>query len=61
LALFPRIRRARDEYRSDQRNRRGKNGESNLLHNPADDHKKTVFDPAIHFKTDQFILKFARP
>jgi hypothetical protein len=23
--------------------------------------RKTVFDPAIHFKTDQFILKFATP
>lgn len=36
-------------------------GESDLLRNPADDHKKTVFDPAIHFKTDQFVLKFTRP
>ncbi|HWE05356.1 MAG TPA: hypothetical protein VG274_01525, partial [Rhizomicrobium sp.] len=36
-------------------------GESDALSNPSDDHRKTVFDPAIHFKTDQFILKFARP
>lgn len=36
-------------------------GESEQLHNPADDHEKTVFDPAIHFKTDQFIVKFVRP
>jgi predicted methyltransferase len=36
-------------------------GDSDLLRNPSDDHKKTVFDPAIHFKTDQFVLKFARP
>jgi predicted methyltransferase len=36
-------------------------GESNLLRNSADDHKKTVFDPAIRWKTDQFILKFRKP
>lgn len=36
-------------------------GESNILHNPADDHTKVVFDPSIRFKTDQFILKFVRP
>ena len=36
-------------------------GDSDMLRNPSDDHKRTVFDPAIHFKTDQFILKFARP
>lgn len=36
-------------------------GESDILRNPADDHTRTVFDPAIHFKTDQFILKFRRP
>ena len=36
-------------------------GDSDLLHNPADDHTKTVFTPALRFKTDQFILKFARP
>jgi predicted methyltransferase len=36
-------------------------GESNILRNPADDHTKIVFDPAIRFKTDQFILKFRKP
>ncbi|HWY16516.1 MAG TPA: hypothetical protein VNX86_15380 [Rhizomicrobium sp.] len=36
-------------------------GESDLLRNPADDHTKTVFTPALRFRTDQFILKFARP
>jgi predicted methyltransferase len=36
-------------------------GESNLLRNPADDQTKTVFDPAIRWKTDQFILKFRKP
>jgi predicted methyltransferase len=36
-------------------------GESDILHNPADDHTKVVFDPSIRFKTDQFILKFVRP
>lgn len=36
-------------------------GESDLLHNAADDHTKKVFDPAIRWHTDQFILKFQRP
>ncbi|HLY07110.1 MAG TPA: hypothetical protein VKR31_15300 [Rhizomicrobium sp.] len=36
-------------------------GESDILHNPADDRTKVVFDPSIRFKTDQFILKFVRP
>jgi predicted methyltransferase len=36
-------------------------GDNDLLRNPADDHTKTVFTPALRFKTDQFILKFARP
>jgi predicted methyltransferase len=36
-------------------------GESDLLRHPADDHTKKVFDPSMHFKTDQFILKFRRP
>jgi predicted methyltransferase len=34
-------------------------GESNVLHNTTDDHTKKVFD--LHYKTDQFILKFQRP
>lgn len=36
-------------------------GESDLLRNPADDHTKTVFDPSIRWRTDQFILKFRKP
>ncbi|HTH97064.1 MAG TPA: methyltransferase [Stellaceae bacterium] len=36
-------------------------GESKVLHNPADDHQKRIFDPAIRGRTDQFILKFQKP
>lgn len=36
-------------------------GESNLLRNPGDDHRKAVFDAAIRGRTDQFILKFVKP
>lgn len=36
-------------------------GESTLLRNPADDHAKAVFDPAIRGRTDQFIYKFRKP
>ena len=36
-------------------------GESKVLANPADDHSKAVFDPAIRGHTDQFILKFRKP
>jgi predicted methyltransferase len=36
-------------------------GASPLLANPADDHAKKVFDPAIRGKTDQFIYKFRKP
>jgi predicted methyltransferase len=35
--------------------------ESKLLANPADDHSKMVFDPAIRGKTDQFLLRFKKP
>jgi predicted methyltransferase len=35
-------------------------GESKVLANPADDHSKKVFDPAIQGHTDQFIYKFRR-
>ena len=31
-----------------------------FLKNPADDHLKTVFDPAIRGKTDQIVLKFRK-
>lgn len=36
-------------------------GESNILANPADDHSKMVFFPAIRGKTDQFLLRFKKP
>ena len=36
-------------------------GESPILANPADDHTKFVFDPAVHGKTDQFLLRFRKP
>ena len=36
-------------------------GESKILNNPADDHTKMVFDPAIRGKTDQFLYKFRKP
>ena len=36
-------------------------GESALLRNPADDHKKMVFDRAIRGRTDQFIYRFRKP
>jgi predicted methyltransferase len=35
--------------------------ESPILANPADDHAKTVFDPSIRGKTDQFLLRFRKP
>ena len=36
-------------------------GESPVLANPADDHSKKVFDPAIRGHTDQFLLRFRKP
>jgi predicted methyltransferase len=36
-------------------------GESTVLANPADDHSKMVFDPAIRGKTDQFLYRFKKP
>ena len=36
-------------------------GESGLLHNPADDHKLLVFNSAIRGKTDQFVYRFRKP
>jgi predicted methyltransferase len=35
--------------------------QSDLLANPADDHNKNVFDPAIRGKTDRFLYKFRKP
>ncbi len=36
-------------------------GESKAIANPADDHMKNVFDPAIRGKTDQFVYRFRKP
>jgi predicted methyltransferase len=36
-------------------------GESKVLANPADDHTKMVFNPAIRGKTDQFLVRFRKP
>lgn len=36
-------------------------GESDLLRNPADDHKALVFDPAIRGKTDRVVYRFRKP
>ena len=36
-------------------------GASPVLANPADDHSKSVFDPAIRGHTDQFVFKFRKP
>jgi predicted methyltransferase len=36
-------------------------GESRVLRNPADDHRKNIFDPAIRGRTDQFVLRFRKP
>jgi predicted methyltransferase len=35
--------------------------QSDLLRNPADDHSKNVFDPAIRGKTDRFVYRFRKP
>ena len=36
-------------------------GESNILRNPADDHTKGVFDPAIRGHTDRVVYRFRKP
>ncbi|HEY1710001.1 MAG TPA: methyltransferase domain-containing protein [Rhizomicrobium sp.] len=36
-------------------------GESDVLRNPADDHKKAVFDKTIRGHTDQFTYRFVKP
>ena len=36
-------------------------GQSKVLRNPADDHKKAVFDKSIRGKTDQFVYRFRKP
>jgi predicted methyltransferase len=35
--------------------------ESAILANPADDHTKRVFDPAVRDHTDQFLFRFRKP
>lgn len=36
-------------------------GEGKFLNRPGDDHTRSVFDPAIRGKTDQYALKFMKP
>jgi predicted methyltransferase len=36
-------------------------GEGKFLNRPGDDHTKSIFDPAIRGKTDQYALKFVKP
>jgi predicted methyltransferase len=36
-------------------------GQSPVLANPADDHSRSVFDPAIRGRTDQFVFRFVKP
>jgi predicted methyltransferase len=36
-------------------------GQSDLLKNPADDHTKAIFDPAVRGHADQYVLKFSKP
>ena len=36
-------------------------GESRVLANPADDHTRPVFDPAVRGHTDQFVMRFRKP
>ena len=36
-------------------------GESDVLHNPADDHTLKVFDPSVRGRTDKFVFKFRKP
>jgi len=36
-------------------------GSSDVIANPADDHKTAVFDKGLHDKTDRYVLKFRKP
>ena len=36
-------------------------GEGTFLNRAGDDHTKSIFDPAIRGKTDQYALKFVKP
>jgi predicted methyltransferase len=35
--------------------------ESNVLHNPSDDHKSSVFDAGVRGQTDQLVYRFRKP
>src|SRR4051812_8555032 len=36
-------------------------GSSDVIANPADDHKTAVFEKGVHDKTDRYVLKFQKP
>src|SRR4051812_10031494 len=36
-------------------------GSSDVIANPADDHKTAVFEKGLHDKTDRYVLKFRKP
>jgi predicted methyltransferase len=36
-------------------------GSSDVIANPADDHKTAVFEQGLHDKTDRYVLKFRKP
>jgi len=36
-------------------------GSSDVIANPADDHKTAVFEKSLHDKTDRYVLKFRKP
>ena len=36
-------------------------GESDVLRKPDDDHRLSVFDPAIHGRTDRVVMRFRKP
>jgi predicted methyltransferase len=35
--------------------------DSNLLHNPADNHRRSIFDPMLQRNSDQFLLRLRKP
>lgn len=35
--------------------------ESDLLHNPADNHRRSIFDPMLQRNSDQFLLRLRKP
>jgi predicted methyltransferase len=36
-------------------------GDSDLLHNPNDPHRRSIFDPMLNRNTDRFLLKLQKP